>query len=335
MIVPAQQSDLGLALPARINSIEVVESEVVEEGQVLVKLAGFEALEAVVAAAEFEVFSAQLAADLALPQAQLEWANALDALDDAERQWTVNQPGNRATASALKDAEADVTIAEQRLSQARINLKNASGTSAKAQAQNALTATERAYYQSVWLVKWYQSEPTELEQALLDGNLAYARARLDNAERELALLQDDSDSDAIGLAEARLRVAETGLLAAQSALADSEIRAPLAGTITNVFVNPGEVVVPGQILLTIADLDHFQVETTDLSERDVDRVTIGQSVVVFLEALGEEVEGQVSNISLQSKTLGGDVVYTVTIDLSTHPENLRWGMSVEVEISTD
>ena len=228
-----------------------------------------------------------------------------------------------------------MTIAEQRLSQARINLKNASGTSAKAQAQNALTATERAYYQAVWLVKWYQSEPTELEQALLDGNLAFARARLDNAERELALLQDDSDPDAVGLAEARLRVAETGLMAAQSALADSEIRAPFGGTVTNVFVNPGEVVVPGQILLTIADLDHFQVETTDLSERDVDRVKIGQSVVVFLEAFGVEVEGQVSNISLQSKTLGGDVVYTVTIDLPTHPENLRWGMSVEVEISTD
>jgi len=335
VVVPAVQSDLGLAFPARIDSVEVIENEVVEKGQVLVKLAGYEALEAAVAAAEYELFSAQLAADMALPQAQLEWANALDALDDAERQWTVNQPGNRATASALKDAKADVIIAEQILSQARINLKNASGAAAKAQAQNALTAAERAYYQAVWLVDWYQSEPTELEQALLDGNLAYARARLDSAERELALLQDDTDPNAIGLAEARLRVAETGLIAAQAALADSEIRAPIGGSVTRVNIDPGEVVVPGQVLLTIADLDHFQVQTTDLSERDIAQVQVGQAVLVFLEALGEDIEGQVVSISNQSNTLGGDVLYMVTIDLPNHPQGLRWGMSAEVEINTE
>jgi HlyD family secretion protein len=228
-----------------------------------------------------------------------------------------------------------VVIAEKRLSEARNYLKNASGTTAKAQAQNALTAAERAYHQAVWLVDWYQSEPTELEQALLDGNLAFARARMDNAERELALLMDDSDPDAVGLAEARLKVAETGLIAAQSALADTEIQSPFKGTVTSILVDPGEVIVPGQVLLTVADLEHFQVETTDLSERDVARVKIGQAATVFLEAFGEEIEGQVSSISFQSSTLGGDVVYTATIDLPTHPENLRWGMSVEVQISTD
>jgi len=335
VVVPAKQSDIGQAIPAQIESVKVIEGEDVEEGQVLVQLAGHEALEAAVAAAEFELFGALLAVDMALPEAQLEWANALDALDDAERQWTINQPGNRATASALKDAEADVVVTRRNLNQAKNQLGYAVGTTGKAMAQNALTAAERAYNQAVWLVNWYQSEPTELEQALLDGNLAVARARLDQAERELALLKDDSDPDAVGQAEARLKVAESGLLAAQSALMASEVRAPFAGTVTNIYVDPGEVIVPGQVLITVADLEHFQVETTDLSERDVGHVKVGQPVLVFLEALGEEVEGKITDISLQSTTLGGDVVYTVTIDLPTHPEELRWGMSVEVEINTD
>jgi multidrug efflux pump subunit AcrA (membrane-fusion protein) len=335
VVVPAQQANLGVILPARIKSVDVVEGEIAKEGRVLVQLAGREGLEAAVAAAEFDLLNAQQAADMALAQAKLDWVDALDALDDAEYQWNVNQPGNRATASALKDAKADVTITEQRLSQARKQLEKAEGRTAKAQAQSALYDAERAYYQSVWLLTWLQSEPTELEQTRLDAELAFAQARLNNAEQELERLEGSSDSDALSLVEARLKIAETGLNAALSALADSEIRAPFTGTIASVFVNPGEAVGPGQILLTIADLDHLQVETTDLSERDVNLVKVGQPVLVYFEALGEEGEGQVSAISQQATTIGGDVVYAVTIDLGSHPPDLLWGMSVEVEISTE
>ena len=334
LVVPARLVNIGLALPSRIKTIEVAEGEIVTEGDLLIELTGLEQLLVAVSAAEFELLSAQQALDLALGQAKLEYANALDALDDAERQWTVNQPGNRATASGIKDAEADVEITERRLAQARNQYNNASGTTAKAQAQNALTAAEKAYYQAVWLLRWYQSEPTELEQALLDGELAFAQARLKNAENELALLEDTSP-DALALTEVRVNLAEQQLAAAQSALKDGEIRAPFTGTVVDIFVNPGEAVLPGQALITLADLDHYQIETTDLSERDIVRVNVGQPVVVILEALGEQVEGEVVHISLQSNTLGGDVVYTVTIDITDHPENLRWGMSVEVEIITD
>ena len=342
VVVPTRQANLGLILPARIKSVDVVEGQTVDEGQILVHLTGREQMEAAVAGAEYDLLSAQQAlesiyeeADLALAQAKLNRANALDALDDAERQWTVNQPGNRATPSYLKDAKADVTIAEKRLAQARKNLDNAEGRVAKAQAQSALTDAERAYNQAVWLVNWLQSEPTELEQALLDAELALAKAILNAAERELERLKDGPNPDVVALAEARLEQAETQLTAANSTLNDSEIHAPFAGTVVSVLVSPGEVVAPGQVLLTLADLDHFQVETTDLSERDVDQVKVGQEVMVYLEALGEEVKGQVANISQQATTIGGDVVYTITIDLATHPSDLLWGMSVEVEISTD
>ncbi len=89
---------------------------------------------------------------------------------------------------------------------------------------------------------------------------------------------------------------------------------------------------PGQPLLTLADLDHLQVETTDLSERDVARVKVGQPVVVFVEPLGTEIQGRVLRIAPQASIIGGDVVYTVTIELDEQPTDLRWGMSAEVEI---
>jgi hypothetical protein len=51
-----------------------------------------------------------------------------------------------------------------------------------------------------------------------------------------------------------------------------------------------------------------------------------------VEALSVEIGGQVLDIAPQANTVGGDVVYAVTIELDEQPPGLRWGMSVEVEI---
>jgi macrolide-specific efflux system membrane fusion protein len=78
----------------------------------------------------------------------------------------------------------------------------------------------------------------------------------------------------------------------------------------------------------------LQVETTDLSERDVPQVQIGQTVNVYVQALNENIAGHVVIISPISETLGGDVVYKTTIDLDAIPDGLRSGMSVDVQFQT-
>jgi HlyD family secretion protein len=82
----------------------------------------------------------------------------------------------------------------------------------------------------------------------------------------------------------------------------------------------------------MADLSRFQVETKDLSERDVPRVQIGQTASVFIESLNEEFPGEVIDISRISSTVGGDVVFKVTVDLDQQPQGLLWGMSADVNI---
>ena len=54
---------------------------------------------------------------------------------------------------------------------------------------------------------------------------------------------------------------------------------------------------PGQVVATLADLSQLQVETTDLSERDVARVAEGQPAAVFVEALGVTLPGHVTRIA--------------------------------------
>ena len=116
-------------------------------------------------------------------------------------------------------------------------------------------------------------------------------------------------------------------------LTQNTLLAPYAGTVVDIQVIPGETVQSSQTVLVLADLSHLQIETTDLSERDITRVKVGQSVDVYIEALDVNVAGKVVRISPIAETVGGDVVFPVTIELSEQPEGLFWGMTAEVQIA--
>jgi hypothetical protein len=73
------------------------------------------------------------------------------------------------------------------------------------------------------------------------------------------------------------------------------------------------------------------VETTDLSERDVSSVQIGQPAIIHIDALNQDVTGRVDAISPVADTLGGDVVYKTTLELDERPNGILAGMSVEVQ----
>ncbi|MFC2046334.1 HlyD family efflux transporter periplasmic adaptor subunit, partial [Chloroflexota bacterium] len=142
-------------------------------------------------------------------------------------------------------------------------------------------------------------------------------------------------AEQIATATAQVAQAEAAVQVARVALEQAELSAPFAGTITAVAISPGETVAPGQTVLALTDLSRLQVETIDLSERDVAQVALGQEALVYVEALGEEIAGQVVGIAPQSTTIGGDVVYTVYVELGEQVPGLRWGMSTEVEITTE
>jgi len=73
--------------------------------------------------------------------------------------------------------------------------------------------------------------------------------------------------------------------------------APFAGQVASVATSVGDYVSPGQVILVISDVTHMHIETTDLSERDVPQVKLGQSVNVLIKALNQNVSGKVSAIS--------------------------------------
>lgn len=175
----------------------------------------------------------------------------------------------------------------------------------------------------------------------LDSTIQEARVR--EAEANLLAAQVDYNyKKRLGLDPVHLETADAEIARTQ-ALVDSAkailasqytLVAPINGTIISLDIAPAETVVPGGTVVVLGDLSSFKIETTDLSERDVTRVQVGDPATIFIEAFGEEFTGNVMDIDRVASTLGGDVVYRVTIGFDSQPQGLLWGMSADVQIET-
>jgi HlyD family secretion protein len=140
--------------------------------------------------------------------------------------------------------------------------------------------------------------------------------------------------EVIEIANANVQRAQASVEIAQANLAQGTLIAPRDGIVASLSVIPGEFVPPNQAVITLATLNALQVETTDLSERDISNVHIGDPASVFVEALNINIRGKVISISPMADTDRGDVIFKVTIDLDEQPRGLLWGMTAEVEIQS-
>jgi HlyD family secretion protein len=176
----------------------------------------------------------------------------------------------------------------------------------------------------------------QLDTTILEAKVKEAEANVVAAQAQINYLNRlNTDALHFESAQAELVRAQALLDSAKATLnAQSTLTAPLDGTIVSVDISPAETVTPGRAVILLGDLSEYQIETTDLSERDVPGVQVGQSVNVFIEALNQELTGKVVEVSQISSTLGGDVVYPVTIELDEQPQGLLWGMSADVQIQT-
>ena len=174
-----------------------------------------------------------------------------------------------------------------------------------------------------------------LDTSILDAKVAEAEAALKAAQVQYDYLKRVWETPVrVDVAQADRDRAAAALASAQAALAQAALLSPIDGKVSLLGVTPGETVVPGQIVAVIGDVTLLEVETTDLSERDVPRVKAGQPAIIYVEALGQEIAGKVIEVAQQATIVGGDVVYKVTIALDEQLPDLRWGMSAEVEIKT-
>jgi multidrug efflux pump subunit AcrA (membrane-fusion protein) len=329
VVAPAREAQIAFALAGKIASVEVTEGDRVEAGQTLVTLEGQESLEAAVSAAQFELLQAQQALEDLKTEAETAKIQAMQEIITYERavrdaQYVLDNFTAPTNQAGLDTVEA-LNQMKQQLDQARLAFEpyknKSSGDPVRERLKEDLDQAQADYNAAVRRLQY-------------EYDLEVVNAKLAKALNDYAILKAGPDPAKLRLAEARQENAQRQLAATQAALDRLTLTAPFNGTIAKIDIHAGEWVIPGQPVLVLTDLDHLLVETTDLSERDIPQIAIGQTAMVFVEALNQDVAGHVIAISPLAETLGGDVVYKTTIELDELPPGLRAGMSIEAQFET-
>lgn len=190
------------------------------------------------------------------------------------------------------------------------------------------------------------------------ANLELARAKAEESEILLSRKKELAEKNLISKEEieaietqhkmnlAQVKQSEAILLQAKDDLSKTTISAPISGTVTQLNVEEGEVVVtgtmnnPGSVIMTIADLSSMEVEA-EVDETDVKSIALGQSVEIAVDAIPDtSFNGKVltiGNAALTKLGLGGigeSVYFRVKIVVTDKVPVLRPGMSSTVKITT-
>jgi HlyD family secretion protein len=328
---PAQNVTLNFTSGGLVTEVNVKEGQAVKAGDVIARVKSDAQRDAL----------AQAEAALAVAQAnQTAYRTQLPQLIAGAEADVKSAQAQQAGAAAGRDVQAEIIDAESALAQAKYAQQqaqtaldmmyqyNKTGTNlqrVKLAFDNAVKATQAAEAHLKALKSGSPSDrATGAEIVAGKAGEAAAQARLD----QLIAERDGKATDSF---EAAIQQAQAAVDSAQVALAQTELRAPVAGTIAQLNLKVGELTPRDQAGVVLADLSGWQIETDDVTEIKVPTIKVGQNVTIRFDALPDaELKGEVESISDVAQNKSGDVVYPVKIKVLDNDPRLRWGMTAAV-----
>ena len=220
-------------------------------------------------------------------------------LDTAETQLQSAEAQHQSAVEQAKIVKQPASEAELKLAQAEID-------KAKFARDAALEQIEKQPYRDMEI----EIQNNRVEQAKESLKLAVANtAQISVKEKELEN------------AQAQVKRSEGQLQLAREQMRDTEIRAPISGTILEKKVEQGQIIFSsfgggsrssfgtseGQVIVTMADLSKVYV-ITEVDETDIGKVRVGQPATITVEAYPDQpFEGEILRVAPK-----GQVVQNVT-----------------------
>lgn len=107
-----------------------------------------------------------------------------------------------------------------------------------------------------------------------------------------------------------------------------QVKAPMDGTISDIYVDEDEAYTPGDALFRVADYEHPLVRIK-VDEYDVSAITKGMQVDVKVQATGTTLPGTVRRIAQEATVVNDLAYYEVIVDLP-QDGTLVMGLTCEV-----
>jgi len=169
-------------------------------------------------------------------------------------------------------------------------------------------------------------------------SITQAESAIANAEQAVVLAQANATnqnaparSEAVRRADAAVSQAFARLARIDATINDRVLRAPFAGTVTEIDILPGETVGTAPVVTLLADAD-FEI-TARIPEIDIGKIALGQAVNVVFDARSTDtLTGAIDFISVSAVEIDGVAYYEAIILLEETPEWLRSGLNADIDI---
>jgi HlyD family secretion protein len=268
--------------------------------------------------------------DQARAQAQLALANAQDAYNRALWNRKYSNTPNITDADRIDAARAAVTLAQDKVDKAQDwydrFAENADTDPNKASALSNLANAKIALENAEKTLQYYTDTPAQQEVLISEGEVAVAKARLDDALREWERLKDGPDPDDIAAAKARVAAIE-------ATIGMANITAPFDGTITDTKVMVGDQVNTGSVAFRIDDLSRMLVDVM-IPEVDINSIKVGQEVSLTFDAITNvQYQGKVVEVARVGTSSAGVVNFEVTIEVLNADAQVLPGMTAAANIT--
>lgn len=164
-----------------------------------------------------------------------------------------------------------------------------------------------------------------------------------DAEYEVAEAAYQVEQARLESAASQVEQAKAQLKQARDDLSKTTIFAPMAGTISALNKEQGEIAIGSQfqedVILVIADLSEMEAQV-NVDENDIIAIAIGQSAEIEVDALLDQVlVGVVQEIASSANNLDGGggtrkTEFEIKIGIHDPPTTLRPGMTAGTEVAT-
>jgi membrane fusion protein (multidrug efflux system) len=363
--VDAHVTPIAARVGGTVQQVPVVDNQQVAAGTVLVQIdprdyqLALERARAELADAEAAAVAAQANVPITAATATGNVSNARGGVTRAQSGIVEAQQGIDAAQARLVTAQARVREAQANATKAAKDADRLKGLLAKdevSQQQYDAAAAQAAASQAA--ADSAQAQVTEAQTGIMSAQSRLNSAHAGEQQAHADLQTAQTAPQQIEAIRARAKAAQALVQQRQAAVKQAElnleyatVKAPVKGLVSRKSVEPGQVIQPGQPLMTVIPLEEVWI-TANFKETQLSDMRPGQRVTIDVDAYGgKEFTGKVESIAaatgarfslLPPENATGNFVKVVqrvpvkiVLDSGQDPERLlRPGMSVTPTVYT-